>query len=135
MNKELCHENEDIMNRKELETTLRKMSPEDFELFVKEFGGDAKTTDTIMRNYIDHPEWEHRLCQILGFLTEEERRTQSVIQSASSARWSAIAAAISAIIALLAFILSIGFGKTCEKEAQKNAPVDRGKPAVSWASP
>ena len=99
------------MNRQELENTLRKMSSEDFVAFVKEFGGDAKTPSTIVRNYIDHPEWESRLCQILGFLTEEERRTQSVLRSAASARWSAIAATISAIIALLALLFALGFGK------------------------
>lgn len=119
------------MNRQELEKTLRKMSSEDFDAFVKEFGGDAKSPDTIIRNYIDHPEWEPRLCQILGFLTEEERRTQSVLRSAASAKWSAIAATISAIIALLAFLLAIGFGKACDKGAQQIAPVDRGKPAAT----
>lgn len=127
----LCPENEDIMNRQELENTLRKMSSEDFVAFVKKFGGDAKSPDTIIRNYIDHPEWEPRLCQILGFLTEEERRTQSVLRSASSARWSAIAATISAIIALLAFLLAIGFGKAGDKGAQQISPVDHGKTAAS----
>ena len=123
------------MNRQELENTLRKMSPEGFVAFVKEFGGDAKTPDTIIRNYIDHPEWEPRLCQILGFLTEEERRTQSVSRSAASARWSAIAATISAIIALLAFLLALGFGKAGDKEAKQIAPDDRGKPAASQPVP
>lgn len=118
------------MNRQELENTLRKMSPEDFVAFVKEFGGDAKTPDTIIRNYIDHPEWEPRLCQILDFLTEEERRTQSVSRSAAAAKWSAIAATISAIIALLAFLLALGFGKAGDKEAKQIAPVGRGKPAA-----
>ncbi len=106
------------MNRQELENTLRKMSPEDFVAFVKKLGGEDKTRDTIIRNYIDHPEWEPRLCQILGFLTEEERRTQSILRSSSAARWSAIAATISAIIALLALLFTLGFGKTCEKSAQ-----------------
>lgn len=102
------------MTRQELENTLRKMSPEDFVAFVKEFGGNAKTPDTIVRNYIDYPEWEPRLCQILGFLTEEERRTQSVLRSAASARWSAIAATISAAIALLALLFALGFGKVAQ---------------------
>jgi hypothetical protein len=124
------------MNRQELETTLQNMSPEDFVAFVKKFGGDAETPDTFIRNYIDHPGWEPRLCQILGFLTEEERRTQAVLRSAASARWSAIAAAISAIIALLAFLLALGFGKAGEKRAEQIAPADRGQPAASQpASP
>lgn len=107
------------------------MSSEDFVTFVRKFGGDAKTPDTIIRNYIDHPEWEPRLCQILGFLTEEERRTQAVMRSAASARWSAIAAAISAIIALLAFLFALGFDNASDRSAQQIAPADQGKPAAS----
>ncbi len=119
------------MNRQELEGALRKMSPEDFITFLKNFGGDAQTPDTIIRNYIDHPEWEPRLCQLLGFPTEEERRTQAVLRSATSAKWSAIAAAISAIIALLALLLALGIGKVGRESAQQTAPSDLGKPGVS----
>ncbi|MCX5875800.1 MAG: hypothetical protein NT087_05820 [Deltaproteobacteria bacterium] len=119
------------MNRQELENILQKMSPENFDAFVEKFGGDAKSANTIIRNYIDHPEWEPRLCQILGFSTEEERRTQSILLSAVSARWSAIAAAISAIISLLALLFALGFGKVCEQGAQQSAPADWGKPTAS----
>jgi hypothetical protein len=119
------------MNRQELENTLRKMSPEDFVAFVKKFGGEATTPDTIIRNYIDHPEWEPRLCQILGFLTEEERRTQSILRSSAAAKWSALAATISAIIALLAFLFALGFGKTCEKSAQPVNTADRQATSAS----
>ena len=65
-----------------------------------------------------------RLCQLLGFLTEEERRTQAVLQSAVASKWSAIAAAVSAIIALLALLLAFGFGKGCQAKAQPGAPRD-----------
>jgi len=123
------------MNRQELETTLREMSPEEFEAFAENLGGNAKEPDTIIRNYIDHPEWEPRLCQILGFPTEEERRTDAILQSAASARWSAIAAAISAIIALLALLFALGFGKGNNREAQQIAPTDQGRPTASQPVP
>jgi len=119
------------MNRHELENALRKMSSEEFDAFVKEFGGDAKTPDTIIRNYVDHPEWEPRLSQILGFLTEEERRTQSILRSSASARWSAIASTISAIIALVAFLFALGFGKPGAKGTQQITPSAPQKQATS----
>ncbi|MCP5245517.1 MAG: hypothetical protein H6937_06040 [Burkholderiales bacterium] len=119
------------MNRQEFEATLRKMSSEEFDAFVKDFGGDAKIPDTIIRNYIDHPEWEPRLCQILGFLTEEERRTEAILRSATSARWSAIAAAISAIIALLALLFALGFGKGNNRGVLQIVPADQEKPTAS----
>jgi len=119
------------MNRQELDNTLRQMSPEDFIAFVKEFGGDDKTPDTIIRNYVDHPEWEPRLCQLLGFLTEEERRTQAVLRSAAAAKWSAVAAAVSAIIALVSLLFALGFGKAYQEGAQLVAPAEGSKPAAS----
>ena len=122
------------MNRSELEHALRQMSPEDFAAFVKDFGGDHKTPDTIIRNYVHHPEWEPRLCQLLGFLTEEERRTQAVLQSAVASKWSAIAAAVSAIIAFLALLLAFGFAKRCQTNAQPVAPADLVQPPTSQPS-
>lgn len=119
------------MNRQELENPLRKMSSEDFVAFVQKFGGGSQTPDTIIRDYIDHPEWEPRLCQILGFLTEEERRTQSVLRSGAAARWSAIAAAVSAIIALVSLLFALGFGKAHQEGVQPVAPADGDKPAAS----
>jgi hypothetical protein len=85
-------------------------------------------------NYVHHPEWEARLCQLLGFLTEEERRTQATLQSAVASKWSAIAAAVSAIIALLALLLAFGFAKGCQTKAQPVAPADRVQPAASQPS-
>ncbi len=118
------------MNRQELDNTLRQMSQEEFTAFVKDLGGEHKIPDTIIRNYIDHPEWEPRLCQLLGFLTEEERRTQAVLRSGAAAKWSAVAAAVSAIIALMSLLFALGFGNASQKDAQPFAPAEREKPAV-----
>ncbi len=93
------------MTKLELETALRKKSSDEFKKFVCEFGGTYTTTDTIIRDYINHPEWEPRLCQLLGFLTEDERKTQAVLQSATAAKKAATAAILSAIAAAVsAFI-------------------------------
>ena len=119
------------MNRQELENTLRKMSSDQFDAFVNEFGGDHRTPDTIIRNYIDHPGWEPRLCQLLGFLTEEERRTQASLRAAAAAKWSAIAAAISALIALSTLLFAIGFGKAGKKEDRQITPTEQVSPAIS----
>ena len=122
------------MNRSELEQTLRQMSHEEFTAFVKDFGGNHKTPDTVIRNYVDHPEWEPRLCQLLGFLTEEERRTRAVLESAVASKWSAIAAAVSAIIAFLVLLLAFAFAKGCHTKAQPVAPADVVPPAASQPS-
>ena len=110
------------------------MSSEDFTAFVKKLGGTYKTPDAIIRDYVDHPEWEPRICQLLGLMTEEERRTQSVLQSAVASKWSAIAAAISALIAFLALLLALTMTKGCQTTAQQVTPADRAQPAATQPS-
>ncbi|MBC8526521.1 MAG: hypothetical protein H8D22_06620 [Candidatus Cloacimonetes bacterium] len=93
------------MNRKELDDALARMNDEEFFAFVKEFGGDYSDRKSVARGYVHHPEWERRLCQLLGSLTEDEKKTQAAIDAAKSSKRSAIAAAISALIALLSFLM------------------------------
>ncbi|MBU4349358.1 hypothetical protein KJ599_03445 [bacterium] len=40
------------------------MSDKEFNDFVKDFGGKHKDPSKILRNYIDHPEWEPRIRQL-----------------------------------------------------------------------
>ena len=95
------------MTRKELKEKLTVMTGDEFKKLIKEFGGDYTEPSQVIRNYIDHPEWEPLLCQILGFPTEEERRTKAVIKASKSAKYAAIAAAISVLISIIALIISV----------------------------
>lgn len=95
------------MNREELEDRLSKMSESEFNDFIKKFGGGHKDQSQLLRNYIDHPEWEPRICQLLGFKTEDEKRTQASIEAGKGAKYSAIAASISALISLIILLFTI----------------------------
>ena len=95
------------MNREKLEEKLNRMSGNDFKVFIKKFGGDYTKPSQLIRNYIDHPEWEPRLCQLLNLPTEDERKTQAAISASKSAKYAAIAAAISILISLAALIISL----------------------------
>ncbi len=83
------------------------MSDKEFNYFVKDFGGEYKDPSKILRNYIDHPEWEPRICQLLGLQTEEEKRTQAVIEAGKGAKYAAIAASISALISLIILLITL----------------------------
>lgn len=54
------------MTREELADKLNKISDKEFIDFVNNFGGGHKDPSELLRNYIDHPEWEPRICQLLG---------------------------------------------------------------------
>jgi len=95
------------MNRGELEEKLNRMSGNNFKVFIKKFGGDYSKPSQLIRNYIDHPEWEPRLCQLLNLPTEDERKTQATISASKSAKYAAIAAAISIVISPAALIISL----------------------------
>ena len=95
------------MTREELKNKLNKMSDKEFIDFVKDFGGEHKDPSEFLRNYIDHPEWEPRICQLLGLQTEEERRTQAVVEAGKGAKYAAIAASISALISLIILLITL----------------------------
>ncbi|HCX73270.1 MAG TPA: hypothetical protein DHM37_06085, partial [Candidatus Cloacimonas sp.] len=84
------------MTRKKLKKIIGKMDENDYEKFRKDFGGDD-TEDELIRNYIDHPEWEPRICHILGLKTEKEKMQQATI-------FTGYAAVISSSIALISLI-------------------------------
>ena len=95
------------MTREELKDKLNKMSDKEFIDFVKDFGGEYKDPSKLLRNYVDHPEWEPRICQLLGLQTEEERRTKAVIYAGKGAKYAAIAASISALISLIVLLITL----------------------------
>ena len=95
------------MTREELKDKLNKMSDKEFNNFVKNLGGGYKDPSKLLRNYIDHPEWEPRICQLLGLQTEEEKRTQAVIEAGKGAKYAAIAASISALISLIVLLITL----------------------------
>lgn len=94
------------MTREELKDKLNEMSDKEFNNFVKNFGGGYKDPSKILRNYIDHPEWEPRICQLLGLQTEGEKRTQAVIVAGKGAKYAAVAASISALISLIVLLIT-----------------------------
>ena len=94
------------MNRQELDQTLKAMSAEQFKNFVGKFGGEHADPDSFVSQFILHPEWEQRLCQLLGFLTEQEKMTKAVLRASSAAIVSAILAAIAAVIAFLSLLFT-----------------------------
>jgi len=62
----------------------------------------------LIRDYVDHPEHERRICQLLGLTTEEEKAVKAAVSSARSARWSMICAVISSLVALFSVFLRWG---------------------------
>jgi len=95
------------MTGEELKDKFEKMSKEKFNDFIKDFGGEHRESSKFLRDYIDHPEWEPRICQLLGLQTEEERRTQAVIEAGKGAKYAAIAASISALISLIILLITL----------------------------
>ena len=63
--------------------------------------------ESVIRAFVDHPEYERRLCQLLDLPTEYEKQTQASVDAAKTAKWSAVAAAVSAVIALIALIITL----------------------------
>jgi len=91
----------------ELETKLESMTDAEVSKFCKEFGGDELTRRAIIRHYVDHPEHERRMCQLLGLTTQEEKMTEAAVSSATSARWSMIWASVGVAISLAALIIAV----------------------------
>jgi len=70
------------MNRKELQLALEKLSPEDFQDFVRKFGGTHESPESVVRAFVDNPSFERRLCQLLDLITEEEKIVQAALDAA-----------------------------------------------------
>ena len=102
------------MNIQEYEEKLRALSSDEFRKFREDFGGGQKTIDECIREFVDHPEYERRICQLLKLKTEAEKLTDAAINSASasmnsakSARSSMRLSIIASLAALIAAIAAI----------------------------
>jgi len=88
-----------IMTINEYRKKLNKLSDEKFKSFNEDFGGGQKTREERVREYVDNPKYERRICQLLGLKTQEEKTTKAIQRTV-------LAASISAAAAVLAIIFS-----------------------------
>ena len=95
------------MTIKEYKQALKDLSDEEFAEFKKNFGGKHETPEGYVRDFVDNPKHERRICQLLGLETEEERMVEACVSSANSAKKSAICALLGVGIALFALVVSI----------------------------
>lgn len=98
------------MNLKEYEKKLCELTPEEFHKFNADLGGQRTEIDQRVRDFVDHPKTEGRICQLLGLKTEAEKMTDAAINSASAAMQSATSAKLSMIwsgVACLAAITAV----------------------------
>jgi hypothetical protein len=99
------------MTLHEYEKRLRELTPEEFRRFNEEFGGGHKTVEQRVREFVDFPQHERRICQLLGLKTEAEKLADAAISSANAAVQSATSAKLSmiwsGIACLAAFIAAV----------------------------
>jgi len=98
------------MTLKEYEKKLRELTPEELHKFNSALGGERTEIDQRVRDFVDHPEHEGRICQLLGLKTEAEKLTDAAINSSNAAMQSAASAKLSMIfsgVACLAAIIAV----------------------------
>ena len=98
---------ENRMTLKEYDKRLRELSDEEFQKFNNDFGGGQKTIEQRVREFVDYPERERRICQLLGLKTEDEKLTAAALKSANAADQSATSAKLSMIWSAIACIAAI----------------------------
>ena len=93
---------------------LNELSDNKFKKFNEDFGGGQKTRDQRVREFVNHPEHERLICQLLGMKTEAEKLTEAAlksadaaVKSASSARLSMIWSGVACLAALAAAVAAI----------------------------
>ena len=101
------------MTTAEYKSALESLSDERFAAFRKDFGGDFRTRQQYVDDFIYHPEHERRICQLLGLTTELDKLSEAArasalaaADSAHSARWSMIWAGLSLLVALCALFFA-----------------------------
>ncbi|MFC1552320.1 hypothetical protein ACFL6P_07105 [Candidatus Latescibacterota bacterium] len=94
------------MTINEYEKRLGELSHEEFQKFKIDFGGSKETIEKRVREFVDHPEYERRICQLLGLQTEEEKLNDAAVKSADATVKSANAAVQSAVSANRSMIWS-----------------------------
>jgi len=79
---------------------LKKLNDDKFNKFKEDFGGDLKTREEYVRNFVDNPKHERRICQLLKLKTEEEKITRATTRATIAAIISAVAIAASVVLSL-----------------------------------
>lgn len=103
------------MTLEDYDKRLRELTDEQFQKFNKDFGGEKKTIEQRVREFVDDPKHERRICHLLGLKTEAEKLTAAALKSANAAdqsaasaklsmRWSAIACIAAITAAVVAII-------------------------------
>ena len=80
----------------EYKSALEALDDEAFAKFRSAFGGDFKTRQEYVDDFVHFPEHERHICRLLNLKTQEERLVDAAAASARSAHWSMIWAAVSA---------------------------------------
>ena len=68
----------------EFRKKLDERSEQEVSRFRADFGGGEQTCEQLVRSYVDHPEYERRICHLLHLQTQEERMTEAAINAAKS---------------------------------------------------
>ena len=95
------------MTLEEYDKRLRELTDENFQKFNKDFGGGQKTIEQRVREFVDYPEHERRICHLLGLKTEAEKLTAAALKSANAADQSAASAKLSMICSAIACFAAI----------------------------
>lgn len=95
------------MTLEEYDKRLQEFTSEQFEKFNNDFGGGQKTIEQRVREFVDDPKHERRICHLLGLKTEAEKLTAAALKSANAAEQSAVSAKLSMIWSAIACISAI----------------------------
>ena len=100
------------MTPDEYKAALDALSDDELRKFEDDFGvGPHESREQRVRQFLANPQFEGRICHLLGLKTEAEKLTEAALRSATAARRSArmaLFAVIAAIIAsLIAFIAAL----------------------------
>lgn len=69
------------MTPHDYEELLAVLSAEELQKFNVDFGGGEMTVQQRVREFVDHPKYERRICQLLGLQTEKEKLTEASVRS------------------------------------------------------
>lgn len=95
------------MNIQEYEEQLKKLNPDELKKFNNDYGGGQLSVKERVRNFVDKPQHEARICQLLNSKTESQKITDSTVDSANAAVKSASSAKISMICSIFACLAAI----------------------------
>ena len=95
------------MTIEELRQKLDELNDNQFHELISKVGGTFQNRAEFVDHFVHRPNDERLICHHLKLPTEEEKITQAAIDASKSAKRSAIAAVISAGIALIALIITV----------------------------